>query len=100
MGKNRVGRYSNEFWRMAVERLKQCDNVVALAEELGIHRRLLLGGAIGSRPMRLVTSHPTRRGTRPSVKRSTSSSGCGRRRCCLWAPQEPPDDPIESNQKT
>lgn len=26
---------------MAVERLKSCDNIVALAEELGIHRRLL-----------------------------------------------------------
>lgn len=26
---------------MAVERLKSCDNVVALAEELGVHRRML-----------------------------------------------------------
>jgi transposase-like protein len=26
---------------MAVERLKGCDNIVALAEELGVHRRLL-----------------------------------------------------------
>jgi transposase-like protein len=26
---------------MAVERLKSCDNVVALAAELGVHRRLL-----------------------------------------------------------
>jgi transposase-like protein len=26
---------------MAVERLKSCENVVALAEELGVHRRLL-----------------------------------------------------------
>jgi transposase-like protein len=26
---------------MAVERLKECDNIVALAEQLGIHRRLL-----------------------------------------------------------
>jgi MOSC domain-containing protein YiiM len=26
---------------MAVERLKSCDNVLALAEELGVHRRLL-----------------------------------------------------------
>lgn len=26
---------------MAVERLKNCDNVVALAEELGVHRRML-----------------------------------------------------------
>jgi transposase-like protein len=26
---------------MAVERLKACDNIVALSEELGVHRRLL-----------------------------------------------------------
>jgi transposase-like protein len=26
---------------MAVERLKSCDNIVALAQELGVHRRLL-----------------------------------------------------------
>jgi len=26
---------------MAVERLKSCDNIVALSEELGMHRRLL-----------------------------------------------------------
>jgi transposase-like protein len=30
-----------EFKKMAVERLKSCDNVVALAEELGVHRRML-----------------------------------------------------------
>jgi transposase-like protein len=39
--KRRVGRYPNEFRRMAVERLKKCDNIVALAKELGIQRRLL-----------------------------------------------------------
>jgi len=26
---------------MAVERLKRCDNIVALSQELGVHRRLL-----------------------------------------------------------
>ena len=26
---------------MAVERLKGCDNIIALADELGVHRRLL-----------------------------------------------------------
>ena len=41
VGKQRVGRYSKEFRRMAVERLKTCDNIVALSQELGIHRRLL-----------------------------------------------------------
>ena len=39
--KKRVGRYPKEFRRIAVERLKNCDNIVALAQELGVHRRLL-----------------------------------------------------------
>jgi len=34
-------RYTKEFRRMAVERLKASDNVVALSRELGVHRRLL-----------------------------------------------------------
>jgi transposase-like protein len=39
--KRSVGRHPVEFKKMAVERLKSCDNVVALAEELGVHRRML-----------------------------------------------------------
>ena len=41
MAKKRIGRYSKAFRKMAVERLKSCDNIVALSEELGVHRRLL-----------------------------------------------------------
>ncbi|MGB8442501.1 MAG: transposase [Candidatus Acidiferrales bacterium] len=42
MAKNRrVGPYPKEFRRMAVERLKSCDNIVELSQELGVHRRLL-----------------------------------------------------------
>ena len=41
MAKRRVGRYTNEFRRMCLERMKQCDDIVALAKELNIHRRLL-----------------------------------------------------------
>jgi len=36
-----IGRYPMAFRKMAVERLKGCDNVVALSQELGVHRRLL-----------------------------------------------------------
>ena len=39
--KRRVGRYPKSFRQMAVERLKNCENIVALSEELGVHRRLL-----------------------------------------------------------
>lgn len=41
MAKKRVGRYPKEFRRVAVERLKSCDNIGALSRELGVHRRLL-----------------------------------------------------------
>jgi transposase-like protein len=41
VGKKRVGRFPKAFRQMAVDRLNQCDNIVALAKELGISRRLL-----------------------------------------------------------
>jgi len=39
--KRTTGRYPQAFRKMAVERLKGCDNIVALSAELGVHRRLL-----------------------------------------------------------
>ena len=41
VAKRRVGRYPKEFRQKAVERLKSCDNIVELSQELGVHRRLL-----------------------------------------------------------
>ena len=41
MAKKRVRRYTDEFRQMCVERLKQTDNIVELAKELGVHRRML-----------------------------------------------------------
>jgi transposase len=41
VARKRGQRYPKEFRRMVVERLKACDNIVALSEELGVHRRLL-----------------------------------------------------------
>ena len=41
MAKKRVGKFPKAFRQMAVDRLMQCDNIVALAKELGISRRLL-----------------------------------------------------------
>ncbi len=40
-GKETGGKISAAFRQMAVDRLRKCDNVVALSEELGVHRRLL-----------------------------------------------------------
>ena len=35
MAKKRVGMFPKAFRQMAVDRLTQCDNIVALAKELG-----------------------------------------------------------------
>ena len=39
--KRAIGRYPKAFRKKAVERLNSCENIVALSEELGVHRRLL-----------------------------------------------------------
>ena len=41
MGRQRVGRYPMEFRRMVVERMKRCNNITALAQELGLERKLM-----------------------------------------------------------
>ncbi len=41
MGEKRVGKFPKAFRQMAVDRLNQCENIVALAKEPGISRRLL-----------------------------------------------------------
>lgn len=41
MAKKRAGRYTDEFKRMCVERMKECNNIGALAKELDVHRRML-----------------------------------------------------------
>ena len=43
MATRRVGRYPTAFRQMAVDRLNQWENIVELAKELGVHRRLLYG---------------------------------------------------------
>jgi len=41
VAKKRVNKYAKAFRQMALERLKSCDNVSALAGELGVHRTVL-----------------------------------------------------------
>lgn len=41
MAKKRVGKFPKAFRQLAVDRLNQCENIVDLAKELGISRRLL-----------------------------------------------------------
>ena len=47
MAKKRVGKFPKVFRQMAVERLNHCENIVELAKELGISRRLLYGSGAG-----------------------------------------------------
>jgi transposase-like protein len=41
VAKNRVGKYPLSFRQMAMERMKDCPSVSALADELGVHRTIL-----------------------------------------------------------
>jgi transposase-like protein len=41
VGRRPRRRYSKQFRQMAVQRLKTCDNIVVLSEELGVQRALL-----------------------------------------------------------
>ena len=41
MARKRVGKFPPAFRRMALERLKVCENVTVLAKELGVDRTLL-----------------------------------------------------------
>ena len=41
MAKRRGAHYPTAFKRMVAERMKRCDNILALSAELGMHRRLM-----------------------------------------------------------
>ena len=41
MGNKKVGRYPDDFRRMVVERMKQSNNLTALARELKVDRKLM-----------------------------------------------------------
>jgi len=41
VARKRVGKYRLSFRQMAMERMKDCPSVSALAEELGVHRTVL-----------------------------------------------------------
>ena len=62
MARKRVGKYPVSFKQMAMERMKDCASVSALADELGIHRTVLyhwqrqLKAAAGDSSARSATS--------------------------------------------
>ena len=59
-------RYSRKFQRMAVERLRTCDDVKELAQELGVTRRCLYKWRV-----KLETIEPGEDGPRPSTHTSS-----------------------------
>ena len=64
---------------MAVERLKTCDNIVALSKELGVHRRLLYKWRDQFR--RLTRMPSLRRGAH---RRPRSAGNCTSSSACWW----------------
>ena len=65
MAKKRVGKFPQAFRQMAVDRLTQCDNIVALAKELGISRRLLYTWREQLEPVESANGPQRPRGNRP-----------------------------------
>ena len=70
--KRAIGRYPKAFRKMAVERLKSCENIVALSEELGVHLAPPYSGVISwSRSM-----------TATDPLQSLESVNCGKSSAC------------------
>ena len=59
MAKKRMGKFPKAFRQMAVERLAQCDYIMALAKALGISRRLLDTWREKLEPLECGDSPPT-----------------------------------------
>ena len=59
-------RHSRKFQRMAVERMRTCDDVEALAQELGVNRRCRYG-----RRAKLDLVKPEEESARPSTHESS-----------------------------
>ena len=70
MAKKRVGKFPKVFRQMAVDRLNHCENIVELAKELGISRRLLYGGfcpTFTDTWLRLIMSQEGCHGTKAEI---------------------------------
>jgi len=58
VGKKRVGQYSMKFRRIAVERMKGCNNIASLAKELGVERKSLYLWREQLDPERVISRKP------------------------------------------
>jgi hypothetical protein len=68
----RKGRHPLEFRQMAVERMKGCENIVALSEELGVPGGCCIAGAINLIESRIDESHRRVRANPRFVRRTTN----------------------------
>jgi len=68
-------RHTVEFKRQAVERMKTCENIEALARELKIQRKLLYNGALARIPCDAARSHAARPAAEQSVVRLPAPGG-------------------------
>jgi transposase-like protein len=79
VAKKRVETFARAFRQMAVDRLAQCDNIVALAKELGISRRLLYTWREKLEPVASGTGPPSDLvGINPAARGESSEAGVGR----------------------
>ena len=76
MAKKRVGKFPKAFRQIAVDRLNYCDNIVALAKELGISRRLLYTWREQLEPR----NGPPANSREATFRKEANSSGCWPRR--------------------
>ena len=80
MAKKRVGKFPKAFRQMAVDRLPQCDNIVELAKELGISRRLLYTWREKLEPLERNEGPPVNSREATLRKEVSRLSGCWQRR--------------------
>jgi transposase len=64
----KYARYTEEFRRAAVERMKACRNISALARELGINKRLLYDWRERAADLRDKRSVPNRHALHPETE--------------------------------
>ena len=90
MAKRRVGKYPLSFRQMAMERMKDCPSVSALAEELGIHRTILYQwqrqlehAGEGQRPGHVSGPRTAQAGARSEARAGGEDAGGGFFQRCL-----------------
>ena len=72
MAKKRVGKFPKAFRQMAVDRLNQCENIVTLAKELGVSRRLLYTWREQLEPLESAEGQPPANSREATLRKEVS----------------------------